>query len=45
MGEINDLKTQEQEIMLENEKVSLEKVEEWGNKYRDAVARYDIAMD
>ena len=45
MGEISDLKTQEQEIMLENEKVSLEEVEEWGNKYRDAVARYDIAMD
>ena len=45
MGEISDLKTQEQEIMLENEKVSLEEVEEWRNKYRDAVARYDTAMD
>ena len=37
MSEINKLKNQEQEVMLENDK--------WGNKFRDAVARYDILMD
>ena len=31
--------------MLENDKVSFEKVEELGNKYRDIVARYDILID
>ena len=31
--------------MLENEKVSFEKVEELGNKYLDVVARYDILID
>ena len=45
MGEINDLKNQGHEIMLENDKVSFEEVEEWGNKFLEAVARYDIPMD
>ena len=31
--------------MLENDKVSFEKVEELGNKYRDVVARHDILID
>ena len=39
LSEINDLKNYGQEIMLENDKVSFEEVEEWGNKFRDAVAR------
>ena len=38
LSEINDLKNYGQEIMLENDKVSFEEVEEWGNKFRDAVA-------
>ena len=42
--EINDLKNQVQETMLENEEVSFEEVEDWGNKYCDAVARYDIPI-
>ena len=45
MGEISDLKNQGQKIMLENNEVSFEEVEDWGNKYRDSVARYDIPMD
>ena len=45
MSEINDLENQGQEMMLENDKVSFEEVEEWGNKFRDAVARHDIPMD
>ena len=39
LSEINDLKNYGQEIMLENDKVSFEEVEEWGNKFRDTVAR------
>ena len=45
MGEINDLKNQGQEILLENDEVIFEEVEELGNKYRDLVARYDIPID
>ena len=45
MGEINDLKNQGQEILLENDEVIFEEVEELGNKYRDFVARYDIPID
>ena len=45
MSEINDLENQGQEMMLENDKVSFEEVEEWGNKFPDAVARHDIPMD
>ena len=44
-GEINDLKNQGQEILLENDEVIFEEVEELGNKYRDFVARYDIPID
>ena len=40
-SKINDLENQGQE----NDEVSFEEVEEWGNKYRDTVARYDISMD
>ena len=36
LGDINNLKNQGQEIMFENDEVSFEEVEEWGNKYRDA---------
>ena len=39
LSEINDLKNQGQKKMLENDKVSFEEVEEWGNKCCDAVAR------
>ena len=42
--EINDLKNQVQETMLENEEVSFEEVEDWGNKYCYAVVRYDIPI-
>ena len=45
LEEINDFKNQEQEIMLGNDEVSFEEVEEWGNKYRDGVARYEIPID
>ena len=45
MGEINEFKNQDQEIMLENDKVSFEEVQEWANKYCDTVVRYDIPMD
>ena len=45
LGEINDLKNQGQEILLENDEVIFEEVEELGNKYRDFVARYDIPID
>ena len=43
-AEINDLKNQRQEKMLEKEKVSFEEVEEWGNKYRDAVRQPDVIV-
>ena len=43
MGQINDLKNEGQEKMLGN--VEVEEVEECGNKYSEAVARYDILMD
>ena len=45
LGEINDLKNQGQEIMLESDKVSFEEVKEWGSKFRKAVSRYNILMD
>ena len=38
MGVINDLKNQGHEIMLENDEVNFEEIEEWENKYRDAVS-------
>ena len=31
--------------MLENDKASFEEVEEWGNRFHDAVARHDIPTD
>ena len=43
MGQINNLKNEGQEKMLGN--VEAEEVEECGNKYSEAVARYDILMD
>ena len=45
LGEINDLKNEVQEMMLENIGINFEDIEEWGNKYRDVVARYDIHME
>ena len=45
LGEINDLKNQGQEIMLESDKVSFEEVKEWGSKFHKAVSRYNILMD
>ena len=45
LGEINDLKNQGQEIMLESDKVSFEEVKEWGSKFGKAVSRYNILMD
>lgn len=45
LSDINDLKNQGQEIVLENDEVIFEEVEELGNKYRDFVARYDIPID
>ena len=35
---INDLKNQGQEIILESDEVNFEEIEEWENKYRDAVS-------
>ena len=45
MREIKDLKNQGKEILLENDEVNFEEVEEWGDKYHDAVTRYHILMD
>ena len=44
MDEIDDMKNEVQGKMLENNEVSFKEVEEWENKYREAVARYDISM-
>lgn len=45
LGDINNLKNLGQKIMLENDEINFEKVEEWGNKYIEAMAMYNIPMD
>ena len=44
LGEVNDWKNDGLENMLENDEVGFGEVEGWGNKCRDAVARYEISM-